>query len=341
MHDEQLPRVKIERARDCRPAAEKACVDTLPSATGLISWGCALADRTLLPAGQSRGAARARACAWDSDDDGMRRRRVLMFAEGRFILPRRKAQNSTFDSREDVAATRFRRPFGARRSDQARRGGATAMSPRCMGLSSARHAKRPTEAGTRTRTAVVENKSKSSARSANGLETLPETRRARLCERFDNRERRRASDGGARRRRCHEGQRMGQQMMGIHAREMAPRAGERRAFPIRFEAEISLEQGSLDSSPALSLLAPRAPHHPERATSRQERPWPQRLERPWPQRLERPWPQKQDSGDNSGARARTYPDRPLRKPLRVKCLGDKLGYPRATFVLPLTFLHQP
>jgi hypothetical protein len=32
--------------------------------------------------------------------------------------------------------------------------------------------------------------------------------------------------------------------------------------------------------------------------------------------------------------------RPPRKLLRVNGLGDKLGYPRATFVPPLIFLHQ-
>ena len=35
------------------------------------------------------------------------------------------------------------------------------------------------------------------------------------------------------------------------------------------------------------------------------------------------------------------PDRPPRKLLRVKGLGDKLGYPRATFVPPLIFSHHP
>jgi hypothetical protein len=35
------------------------------------------------------------------------------------------------------------------------------------------------------------------------------------------------------------------------------------------------------------------------------------------------------------------PNRPPRKTLRVKGLGDKLGYPRATFVPPLIFLQHP
>ena len=47
-----------------------------------------------------------------------------------------------------------------------------------------------------------------------------------------------------------------------------------------------------------------------------------------------------EAGIEAGAIA-MCPDRPPRKPLRVKGLGDKLGYPQATFVPPLILLHQP
>ena len=50
---------------------------------------------------------------------------------------------------------------------------------------------------------------------------------------------------------------------------------------------------------------------------------------------------RQESSSRGKTRGAMCPDRPPRKTLRVKGLGDKLGYPRATFVPPLIFLQHP
>jgi hypothetical protein len=86
------------------------------------------------------------------------------------------------------------------------------------------------------------------------------------------------------------------------------------------------------------------PRQPERGHG-VNRAWrPKREYRPEPERRVESGQQCLDASMEAGIEAGAIamcPGRPPRKPLRVKCLGDKLGYPQATFVPPLILLHQP
>lgn len=142
------------------------------SVSGLISPRCVLRDRSF--SRRARDSARLLQGVTESARARAELRR------GEIILRRRKASKTNAASGADVVTRPFRRPFGARECNHARRSGATSMSPTCTVTSSAGNAKRPTEAGKLTGTALLENNSKSSARRASGPETLPEMRRGRL-----------------------------------------------------------------------------------------------------------------------------------------------------------------
>jgi hypothetical protein len=300
---------------------------------------------------------------------------ALNFVEGRYILRTWKALKTYAGAGADVTR-QYRRPFGALECDPERRAGATSVSAPCTVVDSPPNAKRPTEAGKLTRTALVENKSKLPARSP-ARETLPEIRRGRLWGASWNGERPRASEAARLEhssfRYIQHGRAHDIQMMGhateTHARAMLPRTNEMapvRALSSRLEAEIRLKtclrpcsnehRSSPDSAASHAtpwpfgstseLTGPRAP------TFRTE------LRHSSISSIARP-PHSFDSYRQSfrtqtrpqmtrprmtrpwTTRPRTTPARPPRKLLRVNGRGDKLGYPQASFVPPLIFSHQP
>jgi hypothetical protein len=330
-----------------------------------------------LPAGQGFGAAPARRL-------GRAPQPVPDFGEGRYILRNWKARKTNAASRADGVTRPFRRPFGARECNPARRRGATSMSPTCTVMGLASNAKRPTEAGKLTRTALLENQSKSSARRAGRPEMLPEERRGRLREGSRSRERRRASDGRlertflpcfSQRGRADDIRAMGYEMMETRARVMTPcsrATAATSAHPSQLGVEISLKM-RLKIERDIEMLetaqheitqlerlghrrrsyehrrsdkssgSPRASH----ASSRQSPHSRRRITRAAIEhagvtrgRITHGRINAAESSGGTESRRGTAAW-PPRNRLRVKGLGDKLGYPRASFVLPLTFLHQP
>jgi hypothetical protein len=245
-----------------------------------------------------------------------------------------KTQKTDAALRADGVTRLFRRPFGARECNPARRAGATGMSPTCTVFGSAPHAKRPTEAVKLTRTALLENEleneSKSSAGPASGRETPPEKRRGRLWGGAGSRERWRAADGRVergvyRQDRAEDIRAMGHETMETHARVM-PQFSEQRCS----ERRRSYEHRSSDKTSASprGAMGPsrQGPHSRAHITSA-------RIEQAM-SRISR-IKTRVKTGIKKCALAR-----PPRKLLRVNGLGDKLGYLRATFVPPLIFLHQ-
>ncbi len=253
------------------------------------------------------------------------------------------------------------------------------MSPTCTVMGRVPNAKRPTEAGKLTRTALLENKSKSSTRRAGGPETLTEMRRGSLREGSPTRERRRASDGRLQRTfrhsffqrgRADDIRAMGYETMETRARAMTPcsrATAATSAHPSELGLEMSLkirlkverDIGMLETAQHektqlvplghrrrsyeqrgsdKSSMAPRASN-----ASSQQSPH----SRPHITRAAIEHTAIEHAAITHGRRISTAPIHhaaeawPPRNPLRVNGLGDKLGYPRATFVLPLTFLHQP
>jgi hypothetical protein len=340
---------------------------------GLDEWSDLAQVRSgrsqFLPAGQGFGAAPARRA-------GRGARAGAELRRGETHLRKWKARNTNSASRADGVTRPFRRPFGARECNPARRGGATSMSPTCTVMSRAANAKRPTEAGKLTRTALLENKSKSSPRRATRPETLLEMRRGSLRKGSPSRERRRASDGrGERtfrhsffqRRRAGEIRAMGDETMETHARVVAPcsrATAATSARPSELGVEISLKMrlriglyiGMLETAQLeVTLLEPLG--HGRRS-----------YEQGWSDKSSMA-PRASNASSQQSPHARPRITRaaiehagithgrispirvsrinaaaeawPPRNRLRVKGLGDKLGYLRASFVLPLTFLHQP
>jgi hypothetical protein len=179
------------------------------------------------------------------------------------MLRKWKAQKTNAALRTDGVTRLFRRPFGARECNPARRGGATGMSPTCTVLGSAPNAKRPTEAVKRTRTAFLENESKSSAGPASGRETPLEERRGRPWgSRSGSRQGSLAAEGRVERGFAGQGRAddiraMGHETMETHARVMPPCSDQwisdqRIPIPARFlelEAEIRLETRRLGMTP--------------------------------------------------------------------------------------------
>lgn len=333
-----------------------------------------------------------RARAWARLLQGQRgehRIPALNFGEGRDILRKWKPQKTNAASRADGVARPFRRPSGARECDHARHAGATSMSPTCTVLGSTPNAKRHTEAGKLTSTALLENKKKSPARRTPGPETLPETRRVGLWGGCWSRERRRASDGHLERGSCRHDRAdemgMGHETMETHARAMLSCSNETAPIPERCSGpELKnwlkvrlgmrpLEMTSNESEFETTVLeatvletlrrrrrsyehrpsdkpsdAPRASNASSQQRAHEVRPpcstHPCSLPQP-SARISRPHRARRRAlRAEADAALRAEADaaaRPPRKILRVKGLGDKLGYPRANFVQPLIFLHQP
>jgi hypothetical protein len=285
------------------------------------------------------------------------------------MLRKWKAQKTNAALHADGVTRLFRRPFGARECNPARRSGATGMSPTCTVLGSAPNAKRPTEAVKRTRTALLENEleneSKSSAGPASGRETPLEERRGRLwgsrsgsrrrsLAAADRIERGFSGQGLSGQGRADDIRAMGQEME-THARVMPPcldqRTSDQRipipACSLELEAEIRLETRRIGMTPLERLGRRRRSYEHRssdktsdaRATDGRSRQGPRsraHITRAGiKQAMSRIKTRMKSSMKNCAVA------RPPRKLLRVNGLGDKLGYPRATFVPPLIFLLQP
>jgi hypothetical protein len=266
-----------------------------------------------------------------------------------------KAQKTNAALRAAGMTRLFRRPFGARECNPARRCGATRMSPPCTILGSAPNAKRPTEAVELTTRAFLETQPPSSAGRARGREAPPEKRRGRSWRRSGSRDRWRAPDGRVERAvvrqdRADDVRARGHETMETHARIVPPCSDDTTAIPagaLDFEAEIRLETRRFGTT-RLERLGRRRRSYEQRSSDKTsdshratQGPAPQGSHsRAFITRVGIEQAMSRSTRISSTRMEKCALARPPRKLLRVNGLGDKLGYPRATFVPPLIFLHQ-